>query len=100
LFLDVCCVIDVRLKPSASRERVVSVEGNEVGIAVTQPPVDGKANEALVKFLSKILHVAKSSVVIKRGLTSRNKTVELHGLDRDYVINKFSEALMLYKKEH
>ena len=90
---DASCSISVKLKPSASRERIVSVDDNLICIAVTQAPVDGKANEALVKFLSRTLHISKSSIVIKRGLASRSKVLEFDGMNRAEVIKKINEVL-------
>lgn len=69
-------LISVRLQPKASCDEVVGVtdDGN-LKIRLTSPPVDGKANEALLKFLSKKLKVPKSKLEITKGLKSRNKVV-------------------------
>jgi hypothetical protein len=91
--LQASCTINVKLKPSASRERMVSVDENVVSVAVTQAPVDGKANEALVKFISRTLHVSRSSVCIRRGQASRNKVLEFSGMNKAEVLKKLNEAL-------
>ncbi|MBT4856618.1 DUF167 domain-containing protein [Candidatus Uhrbacteria bacterium] len=71
-------ILTVQVKPGASKTKVVSWrdEGTVV-IALAAPPVDGKANRALIVFLSKQLRVAKSLITIKRGQSGRVKHIEL-----------------------
>lgn len=71
---------DVRVSPRSSREAVQGIHGDAVKISLTTPPVEGKANRALIAFLSKRLGVAKRAVRIVRGDTGRNKTVEVDGV--------------------
>ena len=54
-----------------------SYQGEELKIAITAPPVDGKANAHLVKFLSKQFNVAKSAINVEKGLQSRHKLVRI-----------------------
>ena len=75
-------LISIRLQPKASCDEVVGVtaednNGSHLKIRLTSPPVDGKANEALLKFLSKLLKVPKSKLEITKGLKSRSKTVKV-----------------------
>lgn len=84
-------LIGIKLKPGTSREKIVSVDEKEVCIAVMAPPVDGAANKALIKFLSKALEVPKSAIDIKRGHTSRIKLVEIMGMTREEAIKKINE---------
>ena len=74
---------DVKVQPRASRERIVGMEGERLKIALTAPPVDGAANEALVAFVARALGVAKRDVEITRGATGRLKTVRVRGIDRE-----------------
>lgn len=74
----------VRLSPKAKREGIEGVHTDPDGtqrlkIAVQAPPVDGKANEALIKWLSKHLHIAKSAITLVSGTTDRNKTLTIAG---------------------
>lgn len=74
----------VRLSPKAKREGFEGVylepDGNErLKIAVNAPPVDGKANEAVIKLISKKVKVAKSYIRIVAGETERNKTFLIEG---------------------
>jgi uncharacterized protein len=85
------CTVGVRLKPNASREKIVSVGADELCVAVTATPVDGKANEAMVRMLARKLDIPKSSVAIRRGATSRNKLVEITGMAKVEVMEKLKE---------
>ncbi|TWB26616.1 DUF167 domain-containing protein [Nitrospirillum viridazoti] len=74
----------LRVTPRASRTAIQGLmEGPEgrqlLKVAVTTVPEDGKANEAVLKLLSKTWRVPKSSLTIVAGLTDRNKVVEVAG---------------------
>ena len=73
---------DVKVQPRASREKVVGIEGERVKVALTAPPVDGAANDALVVFLARALGVPRRAVSIVRGHTGRLKTVRVEGVTR------------------
>jgi uncharacterized protein (TIGR00251 family) len=68
------------VQPRASRDEVAGVLGDEVRIRLTAPPVDGAANEALVRLLSARLSVPRSAVTIAAGHTGRHKLVRVAGL--------------------
>ena len=70
----------VRVQPRASRNAVAGEMGDALKIALTAPPVEGKANEACVDFLAILLKVPRSSVTIASGESSRNKVVRIAGL--------------------
>jgi uncharacterized protein len=72
--------LQIRLQPRARRTGVVGVVGERLKIAVSGPPVDGKANAELCRFLADTLGVPKSAVAILRGETSREKSVLVRGL--------------------
>jgi len=73
----------VRLQPNASREEVAGWQGEELRVRVTAPPVEGKANRALIELLAKELRVAKNSIAIIGGQTARVKVVNIEGLNND-----------------
>jgi uncharacterized protein (TIGR00251 family) len=70
----------VRVQPRASRSEIAGVHGDELRIRLQAPPVDGAANEALVRFLAEALGAPRSAVEIVSGLASRSKTVVIHGV--------------------
>lgn len=72
--------LSVRVQPRASREAMLGVHDGALKVALTAPPVDGEANAALVAFLASSLGVAKRSVRIVRGETSKTKIVEIDGV--------------------
>jgi len=82
--------IEVKVQPRGSRNRIEKVEEGRLKIRVTVPPEGGKANQAVVELLAKALRVPKSSVRIKRGATSRVKTVEIFGVNVDYLKEKLN----------
>jgi uncharacterized protein (TIGR00251 family) len=74
-------LLRVRITPRARRN---SLEGERAGVLlvrVTAPPVDGAANEALMKVLGKVLGLPPSAIRITKGVTGRDKTVVLLGAD-------------------
>ena len=73
-------VLAVKLLPRAARNEIGPALGNEIKVKVTAPPVDGVANEALVRFLAETLGCPRSAVQIVRGQSSRHKTVAVAGM--------------------
>ncbi len=63
------------LQPKASKDELVGLYDGELKISITAPPIDGKANAHLLKFLSKAFKVPKSSIVLEKGELSRHKQV-------------------------
>jgi len=72
--------LSVRIQPRASKNEAVRLENGGLKIRLTAPPVDGAANEALVKFLAHAFSIAKSRVEIVSGHTSRDKIVRVVGV--------------------
>ena len=73
--------LSVRLTPRASREEIAGFEGETLRVRVTAPPVEGRANGALVRLLAKRLGVPRGAVRVVTGQTSRSKVVAIAGLD-------------------
>ena len=70
----------VRVVPRSSRNEIGGWDADgHLKVKLTAPPVDGAANEGLVRFLAKKLKVAPGTVSIKSGATSRNKLVKVEG---------------------
>ena len=75
--------VAVRLQPKASKNKIIGLHAGELKISVTAPPVDGKANRALIKLLANTLGVPKTSISIQSGETGRHKTICIAGLKID-----------------
>lgn len=74
------CAITVKVTPKASRNAVLGAEETWLRVALTAPPVDGKANEAARRFLAETLGVSKSAVYLLSGQTARLKRFAVAGM--------------------
>jgi uncharacterized protein (TIGR00251 family) len=81
----------VKVHPRAKKNAITGEVGEVLKLAVTAPPVDGKANEACVEFFAKLLQVPRSSVTIAAGQTSRNKVVRVTGLSAEEIKKAFED---------
>ena len=73
--------LTLHIQPGAKKTEVGGLHGDALKIRLAAPPVDGKANEALIKFVADTLGLPKSAVTIKSGQTSRRKALEVIGGD-------------------
>lgn len=71
---------EVRVAPRASRQGVLGVHAGALKVGLHAAPVDGAANAALVELLAQALGVARADVRIVRGERSRQKTIEVSGV--------------------
>ncbi|MCI0641251.1 MAG: DUF167 domain-containing protein [Gemmataceae bacterium] len=74
------CVLSVRAQPGARRNGLVGEQNNALKVAVTAPPDQGKANQAIVELLREELNLKRSQVAILSGLTSRDKRILIRGI--------------------
>jgi uncharacterized protein (TIGR00251 family) len=70
----------VRVHSRAKKNAITGEVGDALKLALTVPPVDGKANEACIDFFAKLLNLPRSSVTIAAGQTSRNKVIHVAGV--------------------
>ena len=82
----------VRVQPRARKNAVVGEIGDALKIALTAPPIEGRANEACIAFLAEFLKVPRSSVTIAAGQTSRNKVIRARGLTATEVADRLRVA--------
>ena len=71
--------LTLHIQPGAKKTEFAGLHGDALKIRLAAPPVDGKANEALIRFIADTLSLAKSAVSLKSGQTSRRKVVEVQG---------------------
>ena len=69
--------LKIRVAPRSSLDQVGELMGDRLKIAITAPPVDGKANQHLTRYIAKLCSVPKSSVTVMLGKSSRDKTVRI-----------------------
>jgi len=70
-------VLRLYIQPKASRDSIIGLHGDELKVAITAPPIDGKANAHLVKYLAKQFKVAKSLVLVEKGELGRHKQIKI-----------------------
>jgi uncharacterized protein len=75
--------LTLHIQPGAKKTEVVGLHGDALKIRLAAPPVDGKANAALIGFVAERLGLAKSAVSLKSGQTSRRKVLEVSAAPAD-----------------
>ncbi len=84
----------VRVHPRARKNAITGIVGEALKLSLTAPPVEGKANQAVIEFFADLFAIPRSSVTIASGETSRNKMVRISGLTRAAVEQRLAGALM------
>ncbi|MFA6283461.1 MAG: DUF167 family protein [Desulfurivibrionaceae bacterium] len=72
--------LSVHVQPRASRTRIAGLHGDALKLCITTPPVDGKANAAVIEFLAKLFKIPKTAVTLASGEASRDKRIILAGV--------------------
>jgi uncharacterized protein len=88
-------LLRLMVAPGASRTTVVGLLGDRLKVRVAAPPEKGAANQELISFLARALHLPKSAVKLKAGFQSRAKVVEVVDLSPDLAerLRKLAPAL-------
>ena len=85
----------IKVQPKSARNEIAAVmDDGTVKIRLTAPPVDGKANKALIKFLSKLLDVPQSDINIVAGAKGRKKLVSIMNMDTESIHAKIADQLI------
>lgn len=69
--------IKIYVQPNASHSQIVGLHAGALKIKIKAPPVDGEANEEVIRFLSEFLKIPQKKISLKHGQTGRNKLVEI-----------------------
>jgi uncharacterized protein len=83
----------IKVHPRARKNDIIGEVGDALKLALTAPPVEGRANQAVVEFLAEILDVPHSSITIAAGQASRNKVVRVSGLSAADVEKRLRAAM-------
>lgn len=67
-------IVNIKISPNAKRNEIIK-DGDNIKIKITAQPIDGKANKAVIEFLSKNFKIPKTSIKILKGETSKEKTI-------------------------
>jgi uncharacterized protein (TIGR00251 family) len=78
--------IRLHVQPRASRTEVAGVHGDALRVRVAAPPVEGEANQELLRFLAKKLRLPKSDLQLVHGESGRTKVIEIRNATRDQVV--------------
>ena len=79
-------VIKVKVIPRSSRNQIVGFEGDTLKVKVTAPPVDGKANRAVIEVIAGHLGIPKKDIRMISGEHSRQKFLEIRGVSREDIL--------------
>lgn len=77
--------ITVRLTPRAGRDAIDGWDGDVLRARVAAAPADGKANEALIRLVTRALRIAPSRIALVAGASSRTKIIDVDGMDTDEI---------------
>ena len=83
-------VLSVHIQPKASTTECVGIHGDAIKIRVAAPPIDGAANDALIRFLARQLSIPVTSVQIKSGASGRHKRVLVKGATAQLVMARLN----------
>jgi len=83
----------VQVKPNASRNKITGFNEGILSMAIVAPPLKGKANQELVKYLSDVLRLPKSRFVIRKGATSKRKIITILGSNKNKITEIISQQL-------
>lgn len=80
----------IKVHPRAKKNAITGELGDALKVALTAPPVEGKANEACIDFFAKFLEVPRSSITIAAGQTSCNKVIRVIGLSVTEIVKRLN----------
>lgn len=81
-------ILTCRVHPNAPQNRIEKVQDDQLIVRLNSPPVEGKANKALIKLLAKTLHLAPSRITILQGETSRIKVLVIEDIKLEIVAER------------
>ena len=82
----------VKVQPRARRNAITGILGDALKVSLTAPPLEGRANQALVEFLAELLKVPRSSIKIAAGQNSRRKVICVNGLSAEAVRSRLAQV--------
>jgi uncharacterized protein (TIGR00251 family) len=91
--VDSKATIEIHLQPGAKKSEVIGLRDGVLWVRVAAPPEKGRANEALIELLSKLLAVPRRDLSLVRGLTSRQKVIAISGIEPEILKSKIARFL-------
>ncbi|MBI3812919.1 MAG: YggU family protein [Nitrospinae bacterium] len=90
-------IFSVRVQPRSSKNEVCGLYRDAIKIKLTSPPVEGEANEGLIKFLAKSLDISKGQIEIIGGHKSKNKLIKIIGVKKEFLITQIKDRITQIK---
>ena len=85
--------LSLHVQPRASRTCITGIHGDSLKLAITAPPVEGKANKEVIGFLSAVFKIPKKEITIVGGMQSRKKRCRVGSLTEEEVRLRISELI-------
>ena len=85
-------ILSVKVQPRARKNAISGAVGDALKLALTAPPVEGKANQAVIDFLADFFEIPRSSITIASGKTSRLKVVHVSGTNTEHLYRRLREV--------
>lgn len=85
----------VKVQPRARKNAITGTVGDALKLALTAPPVEGRANQAVIEFFAELFAIPRSSVTIASGESSRNKVIRIAGVSKGAAEQRLAENLKL-----
>lgn len=86
-------IVKVKIVPGSSKNKIVGAYNNALKIAITAPPVEGKANKKCITYLAKFFDVAKLKIEIISGQTSKNKLIKIYDINQKDFLDKLGKIV-------
>ncbi|HEX3156025.1 MAG TPA: DUF167 domain-containing protein [Candidatus Angelobacter sp.] len=83
----------IKVHPRARKNEITGIVGDALKLALTAPPVEDRANQAVIEFFADLFAIPRSSVTIASGETSRNKVIRIAGVSKPTVEQRLAENL-------
>lgn len=85
-------LLRVKVQPKASRNAILGERGGRLRVSLTAPPVEGAANEALLRYLADVLSVRRQQIVLKSGEHARDKSLLVRDVDLEQINDALARA--------
>lgn len=83
----------VKVHPRARKNQITGTVGEALKLALTAPPLEGRANQAVIEFFADFFKISRSSITIASGETGRNKVIRISGISPEMVRRRLEEVL-------
>ncbi len=80
----------IKVQPRSAKNQLCGLQGDDIKLKLTAPPVDGAANEACLRFFAELFDIPLNRIQIVSGQTGRNKIIRVAGLNKEQVLAKLN----------